>query len=90
MSSVGLQTVHCVQLSTLHARLGIQTHIVRPTPLTVWGACNRPSTHQHLRKQSELKPSDKLVGSVDWMLNRQTVAQIWDLFGRAEVDFFEM
>ncbi len=24
----------------------------------------------------------------EWMLNRQTVSQIWDLFGKAEVDFF--
>ncbi len=24
----------------------------------------------------------------EWMLNRQTVAQIWDLFGKAEVDLF--
>ncbi len=24
----------------------------------------------------------------EWMLNRQTVAQIWDLFGEAEVDLF--
>ncbi len=25
---------------------------------------------------------------VEWMLNRQTVSQIWDLFGKAEVDLF--
>ncbi len=24
----------------------------------------------------------------EWMLNRQTVSQIWDLFGKAEVDLF--
>ncbi len=26
--------------------------------------------------------------SGEWMLNRQTVAQIWDLFGKVEVDLF--
>ncbi len=31
--------------------------------------------------RQKLKPGE-------WMLNRQTVSQIWDLFGKAEVDLF--
>ncbi len=46
-------------------------------------------------KKSVLFPSQQTVSVSrqklrpgEWMLNRQTVAQIWDLFGKAEVDLF--
>ncbi len=32
--------------------------------------------------------SRQKLRSGEWMLNRQTVSQIWDLFGKAEVDLF--
>ncbi len=31
---------------------------------------------------------DRSSSQGEWMLNRQTVSQIWDLFGKAEVDLF--
>ncbi len=36
---------------------------------------------------TRLPPTTKLKPG-EWMLNRQTVSQIWDLFGKAEVDLF--
>ncbi len=59
-----------------------------------WGqnGCDSPSPYDHdgrindglgrgLLSRQKLRPGE-------WMLNRQTVAQIWNLFGEAEVDLF--
>ncbi len=35
----------------------------------------------HFLSRQKLRPGE-------WMLNRQTISQIWDLFGKAEVDLF--